>query len=228
MEELISVDHGGDSEASRGQRIFHPNHAGREAYANRIGQGDVRRERQSHFQTGSGRDRPIKIKEHAASADILSFGVELASTFQADNHREAHIKAPHRPSFWCIGLHGSPGREWQHMARGHPLETRWENCCHSIYRIILGLQGQNVGWEARSSLSDNNPLQQAVFAVRCGIFVNSLVHLSTIREQADWCGCVCPMWRMLPVPLGWRTVARSARRVTWGSRLDLPIRQMFK
>jgi hypothetical protein len=57
----------------------------------------VRRECQSHFDAGAFGQRTIEIKEDAASANVLSFRHEFASSISDnfDGSRKTHIEAPH-------------------------------------------------------------------------------------------------------------------------------------
>ena len=123
-EEFVVFDHGGGADAGRGQRVFDADDAGSEADANRVGECDVGREGESDFDFGAGFEGAVEIEENAAGAHVLGFSMNFAGfsgasfsgaslsgdafvgtglpgtgTFQPDNGRQAHVKAPHHPPF---------------------------------------------------------------------------------------------------------------------------------
>jgi len=74
----------------------------------------VGREGQGDFEFGSGLDGAVEVEENTARADVLSLGLDflgwdfvglsvaglsLARVCEADDGREAHVKAPHHPPF---------------------------------------------------------------------------------------------------------------------------------
>jgi hypothetical protein len=44
-------------------------------------------------------NRPVKIKENSARAHILRFGLKFVFSIQTDYCGQAHVEAPHQPSF---------------------------------------------------------------------------------------------------------------------------------
>src|SRR5271169_6537679 len=98
-EEFVVFYHGRGANASGRKRMFDADDAGGETDADRVGEGDVGRERQSDFKFGAGLDGAVEVEENAAGTDILSLGVDFGDAFEADDGGEAHVKAPHHPPF---------------------------------------------------------------------------------------------------------------------------------
>src|SRR5271167_4104964 len=65
-EEFVVFDHGGGADASGRKRMFDADDAGGETDADRVGEGDVGRERQSDFKFGAGLDGAVEVEENAA------------------------------------------------------------------------------------------------------------------------------------------------------------------
>src|SRR5579862_4898100 len=97
--EFVVLDHGRYADTRRRQRIFNPDYPGAEANSYRIRQSDMRRKGKRDFQLRAGLHGTVEIKEYAAGADVLRFGVEFAGAFQAHHRGKAHVKAPHGPPF---------------------------------------------------------------------------------------------------------------------------------
>jgi hypothetical protein len=79
--------------------MFDADDAGGEADADGVGQGNVGREGEGHFQPGSGFYGAVEIEKNSAGADVLSFGMNLVGAFKTDNGGQAHVEAPHHPPF---------------------------------------------------------------------------------------------------------------------------------
>ena len=98
-EKFVVFDHGGGADPQGRQRRLDADHAGAEADADCVRQGDVRRESQRDLELGSCCDRTIEIEEDSAGADVLRFGMKVAGAFEAHDGGQAHVEAPHHPPF---------------------------------------------------------------------------------------------------------------------------------
>jgi len=84
--------------------MFDADDAGGEADADRVGEGDVGRKGEGDFELGPGVDGAVEVEENAASADVLSLGLNfggggVAGAFEADDGGQPHVEAPHHPPF---------------------------------------------------------------------------------------------------------------------------------
>src|SRR5580692_1940567 len=98
-EELIILNHGSDTDTRGRKRILNPDYTRQETYANGIGEGDMRRKRQSDFKLGSGVHRFVEVEENAAGANVLGFCMKLVGAFEFDDRGQAHVETPHCPPF---------------------------------------------------------------------------------------------------------------------------------
>src|SRR5260370_11153546 len=76
-EKFIVLDHGGGSDALRGQGRLRADHASSKAHSNRIRQRDVRWESESDFTRSALRNRPGQMKNKSPRAHVLGFGLEF-------------------------------------------------------------------------------------------------------------------------------------------------------
>src|SRR6185437_47736 len=108
--ELIFLNHGGNANARNWKRFLYADDSRAEADADRVGHGDVRRERHGDFNLRSLGKGMVEVEEYSAGAHVLRFRGDwfLGNARQFDCRRKMHIEAPHEATF----LRGLPHKRF--------------------------------------------------------------------------------------------------------------------
>src|SRR5262249_16824080 len=128
-QELVLLDHGGDTDARRRRRRLYANDPRGKTHAHGVRQSDVRREGQGHVDARAARKFPVKGEEHATGADVLRRGKELSERGigEADGGGQTHVETSHGTAVGRVFEHRAPfsAKSEMHPAHGRLRTGTW-------------------------------------------------------------------------------------------------------